>query len=72
MTLSQGKGLRVGRDRVVTPGVEDVRGGAELVRSYWDSLSCPIDGAALALDGAGEGGESDGLHVIEPAAVRLT
>jgi hypothetical protein len=34
--------------------------------------SCPMDGATLALDGAAAGGESEGVHVLAPAAVRLT
>jgi hypothetical protein len=34
--------------------------------------TCPTDGAALALDGAGEAPESEGVHVLAPAAVRLT
>jgi hypothetical protein len=34
--------------------------------------SCPVGGAALALDGPAEDGESVGIHVIEPAVVRLT
>jgi hypothetical protein len=34
--------------------------------------SCPTDGAALALDGAGEANEGEGVHVLAPAAVRLT
>jgi hypothetical protein len=34
--------------------------------------SCPIEGAALALDASGEGGESEGVHVFAPAAVRVT
>jgi SprT-like family len=34
--------------------------------------TCPTDGAALALDGAGEANEGEGVHVLAPAAVRLT
>jgi hypothetical protein len=34
--------------------------------------SCPTDGAALALDGAGEANEGEGVQVLAPAAVRLT
>ncbi|MBJ7601198.1 hypothetical protein [Candidatus Nephthysia bennettiae] len=34
--------------------------------------SCPTDGEALTLDGAAEGGESEGIHLLAPAAVRLT
>jgi hypothetical protein len=34
--------------------------------------SCPTDSAALALDGAGEASEGEGVHVLDPAAVRLT
>jgi hypothetical protein len=34
--------------------------------------SCPSDGAALALDGAGEADEGEGVHVLAPAAVRMT
>jgi hypothetical protein len=34
--------------------------------------SCPTDGAALALDGARESNEGEGVHVLAPAAVRLT
>ena len=34
--------------------------------------TCPTGGAALALDGAGEAAEGEGVHVLAPAAVRLT
>ena len=41
----------------------------------WAALglpSCPTDGSALALDGDGEAREGEGVHVLVPAAVRLT
>ena len=34
--------------------------------------NCPTDGAALALDGADEANKGEGVHVLAPAAVRLT
>jgi hypothetical protein len=34
--------------------------------------SCPTDGAALTLDGGGEANEGEGVHLLAPAAVRLT
>jgi hypothetical protein len=34
--------------------------------------SCPTDGAALALEGTGEANEGEDVHVLVPAAVRLT
>jgi hypothetical protein len=33
--------------------------------------SCPTDGAALALNGAGEAAEAEGVQVLAPAPVRL-
>ncbi len=41
----------------------------------WANLglpTCPTDGAGLALDAGPEGGVGEGVHVLAPAAVRLT
>jgi hypothetical protein len=58
---------RQSSDEAVEYGLDDVLLGADL-----GLPTCPTDGAPLGLNGAGEAAEGEGVHVLAPAAVRLT